>query len=142
MVTAHSALITGAGNGIGAATAHAFAAAGRPVIVADIDDAAATRVAAEITASGGIAISQSLDVGDERSWERLRAELRLTGYMPSIVVNNAFALATAPADQLREDQWNWQLSVTLSSVYRSLRTFHDVLADSGGSIINVASVHA
>lgn len=135
-------LITGAGNGIGAASARAFGTAGDDVVVTDIDDDAAARVAAEISNAGGRASSHTLDVSNPAAWRSVSNELRRAGRPPAVVVNNAFLLITRPAHELDEDDWNRQLSVTLSAVYRSIHTFHDTLTGAGGNIVNVASVHA
>ncbi|MGB6246667.1 SDR family NAD(P)-dependent oxidoreductase, partial [Gordonia sp. (in: high G+C Gram-positive bacteria)] len=59
-----SALITGAGGGVGAAVAAAFAAVGAAVLVTDIDLAAATAVSERIAAAGGTAVPFALDVCD------------------------------------------------------------------------------
>lgn len=134
--------ITGAGSGIGAATAAAFAAAGHDVIATDIDRAAASGVAAGIVADGGKASGHRLDVAAPEEWDVLAAELREAGRSPAIVVNNAYSLVDAPAHEQTEADWNWQLSVTLSSVYRSMRAFHAGLTAARGSVVNVGSVHA
>lgn len=141
-MTNRRVFLTGAGNGIGAAAAHAFATAGHDVIVTDIKGDAAAAVAAEITASGGAATGHRLDVADELAWATLGRELSATGRSPGIVVNNAYTLIDAPAHEQSEEEWNRQLSVTLSSVYRSVRTFHASLTEAEGAIVNVASVHA
>ncbi len=137
-----SVFITGAGSGIGAATATAFAAAGHDVIVTDIDGGRATAVAAGIVADGGAATGHRLDVADPQAWDMLAAELHEAGRSPGIVVNNAYAVVDAPAHEQTEVDWNRQLSVTLSSVYRSVRAFHASLTAAGGSVVNVGSVHA
>ncbi|WP_375385747.1 SDR family NAD(P)-dependent oxidoreductase [uncultured Microbacterium sp.] len=141
-MTAKRVFLTGAGNGIGAATARAFAQAGHDVIVTDIEGDAAAAVAAEITASGGSASGHRLDVADEQAWTALGEELSADGRSPGVVVNNAYTLVNAPAHEQTEDEWNRQLSVTLSSVYRSVRTFHASLQEAEGAIVNIASVHA
>jgi NAD(P)-dependent dehydrogenase (short-subunit alcohol dehydrogenase family) len=132
-------LITGAGNGIGAATARAFGAAGDDVVVTDVnvDDAAA--VAASI---GGSATFHRLDVSDPSAWAAISTQLRAAGRPPAVIVNNAFLHLPGAAHEIDEEQWNRELSVTLSSVYRSMRTFHDTLTAAKGSMVNVSSVHA
>lgn len=141
-MTGRPVFITGAGSGIGAATAAAFAAAGHDVIATDIDATAVAAVAADIAAAGGTATAHRLDVADPDAWEALAGELREAGRSPAIVVNNAYALVDAPAHEQTEADWNRQLSVTLSSVYRSVRAFHAGLEAARGSVVNVGSVHA
>ena len=63
-LTGRSALLTGAGNGIGASVARAYARAGAAVMVTDLDKDAAAAVAAEVVAAGGRAESTALDVRD------------------------------------------------------------------------------
>lgn len=126
-------LVTGAGRGIGAATARRLAAAGNDVVVTDIDAAAAEDVASTI---GSTASAYRLDVGDQQSWTQLRSALG--DRLPSVIVNNAYVLIRGAAHELDESDWSTQLSVNLSGVYRSVRTFHDTVT----SMVNVASVHA
>ena len=138
---ARTVLITGAGNGIGAATARKFAASGDDVVVADIDTEAAMAVAAEIRAAGGTATGNFLDVAKPEAWEALSRELRESNRPPAVIVNNAFFQVRGVAHEQSEDNWNQQLSVTLSSAYRAMRTFHDTLTEARGNMVNVASVH-
>ncbi len=61
-------IVTGAGNGIGLAIAHAYAAEGGSVVVADINESAGDRAVDEIIKSGGKAISVHTDVSDKAEW--------------------------------------------------------------------------
>ncbi|MGV8876944.1 MAG: SDR family NAD(P)-dependent oxidoreductase [Rhodoglobus sp.] len=135
-------LITGAGHGIGAATARAFAAAGDDVVVTDIDTTAAAAVADDIRATGGNATGNFLDVADPTAWQHLSGELRAAERPPAVIVNNAFFQVAGAAHTQNENDWNKQLSVSLSSVYRAMHTFHDTLTAARGSMVNVSSVHA
>jgi NAD(P)-dependent dehydrogenase (short-subunit alcohol dehydrogenase family) len=89
-LTGHVAIVTASGAGIGAATAHRFALEGADVVIADIDEAAAQTVAADINAlSGGKAVALRCDVG---SLDDLRASVQTavdTFGKLSIIVNNA-----------------------------------------------------
>lgn len=137
-----TALVTGGGNGIGAATARAFAAAGEDVVVTDLDPDAADVVCQEITQAGGRASAHKLDVASPEEWEAIAEVLRSTRRAPTLIVNNAFHQVWGAAHELSEDDWNSQLSVSLTAVYRSVRTFHADLAEQGGAVVNVSSVHA
>ena len=132
-------VVTGAGHGIGAAIARAFASEGDDVVVTDIDLNAADATARAI---GGSATAHGLDVSSDEAWDALSTELRATGRLPSVVVNNAFRNVVVPAHELPPEEWALTVDVILGGVYRSIRTFHDTLAAAGGSIVNVASVHA
>lgn len=136
-MTSRTVVITGAAHGIGAATARAFAEAGDHVIVTDIDEGAAVEVAADIGGTG-----LRLDVADPAEWQSVADLLRSNNRAPAVVVNNAFLFVDGAAHDLSEHDWNRQLSVTLSAVYRSMHTFHDSLAAARGSMVNVSSVHA
>lgn len=135
-------LVTGAGHGIGAATARAFGANGDDVIVTDIDLDAAAEVAGQIVATGATATAHRLDVSDPSAWDALSREVRAASRRPAVVVNNAFLQVAGTAHEVSEEDWNRQLAVTLSPVYRSMHTFHDTLSEANGSMVNVSSVHA
>jgi len=134
-------LITGAAHGIGAASARMFADIGDDVVVTDIDRDAAATVADEIRAAGGTATGNFLDVSDPEAWQALSRELRAANRPPAVIVNNAFFQVGGAAHEQTEDDWSKQLSVTLSSVYRAMHTFHDTLTEARGSMVNVSSVH-
>lgn len=133
------ALITGGASGIGEATARHLAGLGATVLVADIDLDHATEVAASI---GGLAQPCSLDAGDPESWARLAQEVFTDHGGTDIVVNNAFFLVVAAAHQLDAVDWNRQIAVDLGAVYHCAHHFAPSLAERGGSMVNVASVHA
>ena len=135
-------VITGAGHGIGAAIARAFAAEGDDVVVTDVDEVAAQEVAESIRQSGGTASGHRLDVASDENWAALSTELRAASRPPGVIVNNAFRNVIGPAHELAPDDWNSTLDVILSGVYRSVRTFHDTLTAARGAVINVSSVHA
>jgi NAD(P)-dependent dehydrogenase (short-subunit alcohol dehydrogenase family) len=84
-----TALVTGAGSGIGAAVAQTFAAAGAHVLVTDLIDAAADATAARIVAQGGKAKALALDVRDPAACARVVEEVLGTSDGIDILVNNA-----------------------------------------------------
>jgi NAD(P)-dependent dehydrogenase (short-subunit alcohol dehydrogenase family) len=135
-------IVTGAGHGIGAATARRFAADGDLVIVTDVDLEAAEAVAASIRSTGGSGEAVWLDVGDSEAWAALRRALDDKQLAPAVVVNNAFRNTVAAAHDLDPAQWRSTIDVSLGGVYLSVHTFHDTLSAQRGSVVNVASVHA
>jgi glucose 1-dehydrogenase len=135
-------LITGAASGIGAATARRFAEEGASVILADIEEARADLVAAEIRSCGHLALAVRCDVSNPADWKRLAAFVHERKWKISVVHNNAFIIEYSPAHLLSEQSWERQLAVDLSSVYLSVRTFLPDLLESRGCIVNTSSVHA
>jgi NAD(P)-dependent dehydrogenase (short-subunit alcohol dehydrogenase family) len=136
------ALVTGAASGIGAATARRFAREGATVYLADVQDASAAAVAAEIERDGGRAYGVQADAGSLRDWERLAATVERQEGRLDVVHNNAFAIVRGPLVELSEEDWDRQLAVTLKQVFLSARTCMRLLEASGGAMVNTSSVHA
>ena len=135
-------LVTGAASGIGAAAATRFAEEGASVVLADIEEAGAERVAAEIRGGGHEAFAVRCDVSSRSDWEEVSGLVRQRHGRLDVLHNNAFARDLAPAHLLEESSWERQLAVSLSSVYLSVRTFLPDLLEARGSIVNTSSVHA
>jgi 3-oxoacyl-[acyl-carrier protein] reductase len=136
-----SALVTGAGNGIGAAVARAFAAAGAAVVAADIDSAAATAVAKEIEQAGGRAEPAALDVRDaSQASQAARQAANLGGGVLTIVVNNAGVIAPAMFPTMTPEQFDRVLSVHVGGTFTVSQASLPFLPEDGtGRIINVTS---
>lgn len=137
------AIVTGAASGIGAASAMRLASEGASVVLADINHDAARLVAQKIADDGGTACAVRCDVGISADWSHL-ADVTEQRYGPrvDIVHNNAFTLTRSPADEMPDESWDRQISVDLSSVYRSVKTFAYRLREARGAIVNTSSVHA
>ncbi|MEV0145133.1 MULTISPECIES: SDR family oxidoreductase [unclassified Nonomuraea] len=139
------AVVTGAGSGIGRATARAFAAHGAEVVCADVDEAAAARTAAGIAKDlGGTAHAQQVDVADAARMESFAQQVRAEYGVPDIVVNNAGILvAGAFLDHSVED-WRRMIDVNLWGVVHGCRLFAAQMVErgEGGHIVNVASLAA
>jgi NAD(P)-dependent dehydrogenase (short-subunit alcohol dehydrogenase family) len=136
-----TAIVTGAANGIGAATARRFAAEGARVILADIQDERGENVANAISA-GGTAMYQHCDVSSLADWQAL-ADLALQRFgRLDIVHNNAFTIVYALPHELEERDWDRQIAVCLKAVFLSVKTCMPHLLAAEGVMINTSSVHA
>lgn len=134
------AIVTGAGSGIGRATALRFAAEGAKLVVNDLDADAAGRVAKEIEAAGGIAAAFPADVADPRQVEALVREATTRFGRLDVLVNNAAAVIPGPLESIADADWRRTQSVTLDGVFYGIRAAVPVMAaQGGGAIINIAS---
>lgn len=136
-----SALVTGAGGGVGAAVAEAFAAAGAAVLVTDVNGDAAAAVAARINAVGGSADSFGLDVRDAAAAaEACSRAAALTGGILHILVNNAGAIAPAMLADQTEESFRRIIDIHLIGSFLCSHAAHGLLPEDGtGRIINVTS---
>ncbi len=133
-----SALVTGAGSGIGRATALLFAAEGAHVAVADRNDDAARSAVATISDRGGEATALSLDVTSEAEWGRAMEEVLARRGRLDVLVNNAGVASAGPIESLSLAEWRRVMSVNLEGAV--LGTQHAIRTmKAGGSIVNVAS---
>ncbi len=140
-LSGRSALVTGAGQGIGAAVARALATAGASVLVTDIDKDAAAAVATEITAAGGRAESAAVDVRDAGQAAQAVAQAAdLGGGTLHILVNNAGAIAPAMFANMTPEQFQLIIGIHLGGTFTVSQAALPFLAtDSAGRIINVTS---
>ena len=133
-------LVTGAGSGMGRATAHVFAAEGAKVAATDLGEAAQA-VAAEIRAEGGAAEGFTLDVSDPAAITAgVAATVERFGGL-DILINNAGISAFKPIDAPDyEETWDRALAVLLTAHQRMVRAALPHLLRSGeGRIVNIAS---
>lgn len=140
-LTGRSALVTGAGSGIGASVARAFANAGAAVLVTDVNAEAAESVAATIRDAGGRAESFALDVRDATAAAEAadRAAALGDGTL-NILVNNAGAIAPAMFPNLSEDDFRRIVDIHLvGSFVCSKAVLPHLPSDGTGRIINVTS---
>ena len=137
-----TAMVTGAGSGIGAEIARRLAAGGANVVVADVNEDAAREVADEIGKAGGIAAFVRQDVGDPESVRKSvdYAVERFGGL--DLAVNNAgIAGGQAPTADYGLADWNKVIAVNLSGVFYGLKyQVPALLRSGGGSIVNLASI--
>lgn len=136
-----TALVTGAGSGIGAAIATHLAARGANVVVNDIDPAAAERTAAAIAAASGIAVAFAADVTSEPEVRAMCRRILETFGALDILVNNAGVLSTTPTAELAVDAWERTLAVNLTGAFNCCRAVLPAMQQRRyGKIINIASL--
>jgi NAD(P)-dependent dehydrogenase (short-subunit alcohol dehydrogenase family) len=135
-----SALVTGAGSGIGEGIALGMAKAGARVVAVDIDRAAAERTARTI---GGGATSFACDVSDRAQCDALAAAVRRELGAISVLVNNAGIIrrGTVTDPGARAD-WDATLRVNLDGPYLMTTAFLDQLKESRGAVVNIGSIQS
>ena len=135
------AIITGAGRGIGSAIALACAAEGASVVVADLDDASAHRVAEEIIRSGGQALPFYVDIAAPSEVQRLLDETVARFGRLDVLVNNAGVGLNQPFLTTTLEQWELQLRVNLTGTFLCGQAAARVMTQRGGGrIVNIASI--
>ena len=143
-LTGRKALITGGAQGLGEGMAHALAAAGATVVIADVQDDLGAKTAESLGQGHGFV---HLDVTDDAGWEAaMDAAVRLLGGL-DVVVNNAGIEVTSLLVDLDADAARRQLEVNLLGTALGLKHAFRAMrpggsAGAGGVVINVASVAA
>ena len=134
-------VVTGGGQGIGAAVARALAAEGAAIVVAARRADPIEKVAAEIRAAGGKAWAVPCDVTDPASVHALaQAAARRAGIV-DILVNNAGAAHSAPLAKTTLEDWNRVLAVNATGTFLCTQAFlPPMVLRKQGSVVNVASV--
>ncbi|RJL30366.1 SDR family NAD(P)-dependent oxidoreductase [Bailinhaonella thermotolerans] len=137
-------VITGAGGGIGRATAFAFAEAGGVVIAADIDEAAARRTAELASLLGRPARAYRVDVSDAAAMEEFADAVRREHGAPGVVVNNAGIGVSGSFLDTGPEDWRRVIGVNVFGVIHGCRLFAAQMVGAGrrGHIVNVASAAA
>jgi len=136
-------VVTGAGGGIGAAVAAAFAQAGARLVLIDRDGAACESVAAALAKDGAETLAIECDVGDPAS-VTAAAERGTAAFGPAdVLVNNAGLLRAGPLATLSPAEWNAMLGVNLTGYLLCAQAFgRAMLARGHGALVHVASIAA
>ncbi|MGL3150150.1 SDR family NAD(P)-dependent oxidoreductase [Microbacterium sp. A82] len=139
---ARTVVVTGAGGGLGAQFARAFAESGDRVILADIDADAAARTATEISRTAAVpAVAVHVDVTDRASTDALAAAAIAVGGSVDVLINNAAIYGTvtrSPFEDIDEGEWDRVMAVNLKGPWQVTRALSPHLA-TGGRVINISS---
>jgi NAD(P)-dependent dehydrogenase (short-subunit alcohol dehydrogenase family) len=133
------AIVTGAGSGLGRATARLFAAEGARVAAVDLAADAAAATAADISGAGGCATALTADVADPASVEACVGEVASALGRPEILVNSAGIGGFARSEEESPQHWGSIISVNLTGTFLMCRYTLPHLLDGGGAIVNIAS---
>ncbi len=137
------AVVTGAGSGIGRATAALLAAEGAHVWATDVDGASAEASAAAICAAGHVASAMAVDVSRGQDVTALFRSLEQAHGRVDILVNNAGLNVRADFRHLSDADWVKIREVNLDGVLRVARDGFALLRASGdGALVNIASIMA
>ena len=135
-----TAVVTGAGRGLGREMALALGAAGASVVVTARTQDQIDKVAAEIVANGGDATAVAADVADEAAVEALAAATINRYGQVDVVVNNSGILATTSLLSQDKSNWDQVMATNVTGTYLVTRAFGRHLTEQGsGKVINVAS---
>ena len=138
------AIITGAASGIGKEIAIEFAREGARVVIADLAFEAATATAAEITASGGIAMAVAMNVTDETQVDAgVAAVVAAYGTVDVLISNAGIQIISAIVD-LKYEDWKRLMAIHADGAFLTTRACMRAMIASGkgGSIIFMGSVHS
>lgn len=135
------AIITGAGRGIGQATAVKFAREGAIVAVCDLDEKTSSATARLIEASGGKALAYVVNVTDMASIRAMVADLHARCGRIDVLVNNAGIVADAQLKNMTEDQFDRVIDINLKGTYNCTKAVVDIMLDQqSGVILNASSI--
>ena len=134
------ALVTGAGSGIGAATATRLSQEGAAVMCADIDGAGAQATARTLAAGGATAYAAVLDVTDRRAWQEVTDTCREQLGRLDILVNSAGFTRDRSLLKMSDEEWQSVIDVHLRGAWLGCQHVATAMrAGDGGAIINLAS---
>jgi NAD(P)-dependent dehydrogenase (short-subunit alcohol dehydrogenase family)/pimeloyl-ACP methyl ester carboxylesterase len=138
------AVITGAGSGIGRATALALAKEGADLVLTDIDETSVAHTADLARQHGSLATSSTVDVSNGPAMEQFAKQVRAEHGVPDIVINNAGIGMAGAFTKTTVADWERVIDVNLWGVIHGCRVFAEAMIErgEGGRIVNVASAAA
>ena len=133
------AVITGAGSGIGRASASLFAAEGASLVLTDVDAASLGSAAESLNAEGRAVVAIQGDIGKEQTALLVTDAARSTFAAIDVLLNCAGIDLVAPITGISAEQWDRVMEVNLKSVFLMVKHAVPLLSRTGASIINVSS---
>jgi 3-oxoacyl-[acyl-carrier protein] reductase len=134
-------LVTGGGQGLGAALSTAFHRAGYRVGVSDVDEQAAVACAEALDATGETAIGFALDVRSQTEFEAAREQLVTRWGSVEVLVNNAVVTVARPVLEIDPDEFDQVMQVNLRGAFVGCQVFGRYFKERGhGRIVNMASL--
>ena len=134
-------LVTGAGSGIGAATALMLAGQGALIGVLDQSLDRCRAICAQITGAGGAALPLVADVADDHQMQQAVAALAATGRIDGLVVCAGINGTWAPVDDLTPAEWDQTIAVNLRGTFLALHYTVPHLKLRGGAVVIISSVN-
>ncbi|RAZ91280.1 3-beta hydroxysteroid dehydrogenase [Mesorhizobium hawassense] len=135
------AVVTGAGLGLGRASALLLAGEGARLVVSDIDEALAGDTASEIVKAGGGALALRHDVSKPEDWSALMAAIEQRFGRLDVLVNNAGIAIAKNIEDTTLAEWRRTMAVNLDGVFLGCQEAIRLMKKSGGgSIINLSSI--
>ncbi len=136
------ALVTGAGSGMGLATAKAFAEAGASVVLADIQEDAVRAAAEQLEASGRKALARRCDVSDDgQVASMIERTVSSFGRLDAAFNNAGVMQRRADTADISGDEWDRVLAINLRGVWSCMKyELRQMLRLGGGAIVNCSSI--
>ena len=135
-------LVTGAGSGMGEATAMMAAREGAVVVATDINEEAVRAVVKQILLEGGQAYALRHDVSSRESWQDVMDMIMREFNRLDVLVNNAGIALSTPFLEQDETDWSRIFNINVNSVLLGMQQAIRLMQVTGGSIVNIASISA
>nr|MBA2668228.1 SDR family NAD(P)-dependent oxidoreductase [Trueperaceae bacterium] len=139
-LTGRTAIVTGAGRGLGWGVAMALARAGARVCITDIDEDDVARAVRDVEAAGGQALGRGLDVADRGAFDAVARDVTGRWGRIDVLVHAAIHMPLVRFEALDDASWQRQLDVGLGGFYHGIRAvWGTMVAQGGGHVMGIAS---